>query len=162
MLKYSKMWIFAIKDCNESSDHNVPVKEKMCYLVLITKNQKERCNLNYQPLIDKTEKRLNQWLRALSLRGRVLLMKAEDLSRLMYVTQSVPLDPKLGKRVDQLLFNFVWKRSIHYIRKSVVMNTYDKGGFNALGFSTLSYTFKINRRKQLRKTPVSLWNFIPN
>ncbi len=79
------------------------MKDKICYLgVLITKDQKERCNLNYQSFIDKTEKRFNQWLqRDLSLRGRVLLTKAEGLSRLIYVAQSVPLDPKLGKSVDQ-------------------------------------------------------------
>ncbi len=83
-------------------------------------------------------------------------------SRLIYVAQSVPLDPKLGKSVDLLLFHFVWKRSIHYIRKSVVMNTYDKGGLNFWDFSTLSYTFMINCLKQFRKNPVSLWNFILN
>ncbi len=126
------------------------MKEKKCYLgVLIAKDQKEICNLNFQPLIDKTEKRFNS--------GDLSL-----ISRLIYVTQSVPLDPKLGKSVDLLLFHFVWKRSIHYIRKSVVMNTYDKGGLNFWDFSTLSYTFMINWLKQFRKNPVSLWNFILN
>ncbi len=37
-------------------------------------------------------------------RSRVLLTKAEGLSRLIYVAQSVHLDPKLGISVDQLLF----------------------------------------------------------
>lgn len=163
-LNIKKCELFAIKDCNESSVQNIPVKERICYLgVLITKDPKERCNLNYQPLIDKTEKRFNQWLqRDLSLKGRVLLTKAEGLSRLIYVAQSVPMDPKLGTRVDKLLFNFVWKRSIHYIRKSVVMNTYDKGGLNFLDFCTLSYTLKINWLKQFRKKPGSIWNFISN
>ncbi len=115
MLKYSKVWTSSHK----SSVHNIPVKEKNCYPgVLITKDQKERCNLNYHPLVDKTQKRFNVWLQKdLSLRGRVLLTKT--LSRLIYVAQSVHLDPKLGQSVDQLLFNFLWKRSIHYIRESV-------------------------------------------
>jgi len=86
------------------------VKEKNCYLgVLITKDQKERCNLNYHPLVDKTQKRFQQWLQKdLSLRDRVLLTKAEALSRLIYVAQSVHLDPKLGQSVDQLLFNTLY------------------------------------------------------
>ncbi len=102
-LNIQKCELLAIKDSNKSSVHNIPVKEKMCYLgVLITKDQKERCNLNYHPLVDKTQKRFNQWLqRDLSLRDRVLLTKAEGLSRLIYVTQSVHLDPKLGKSVEK-------------------------------------------------------------
>ncbi len=115
-LNMQKCELLAIKYSNKSSVHNIPVKEKMCYLgVLITKDQKERCNLNYHPLVDKTQKRFNQWLqRDLSLRDRVLLTKAEGLSRLIYVTQSVHLDPKLGKSVDQLLFNFFYG-SVQYI-----------------------------------------------
>ncbi len=83
-----------------------------------------------RPVIDKTQKIFNEWLqRDLSLGARVLLTKAEGLSKLIYVAPSVPLDPKLCKSVDQLLFHFLWKRSIHYIIKSVIMNTYDKGVF---------------------------------
>lgn len=61
-----------------------------------------------------------------------------------------------------MLFNFVWKNKTHYIKKSVIMNTYDKGGLNFLDFQTLNSTFKINWLKQFIKNPSSIWNFIPN
>ncbi len=75
-LNIQKCELLAIKDYNKSSVHNIPEKENNYYLgVLITKDQKEICNLNYHPLIDKTQKRFNQWLqRDLPLRGRVLLV----------------------------------------------------------------------------------------
>ncbi len=56
-LNIQKCELLAIKDSNKSSVHNIPVKETMCYLaVLITKDQKERCNLNYIPLLIKHRK----------------------------------------------------------------------------------------------------------
>ena len=61
-----------------------------------------------------------------------------------------------------MLFNFIWRNKSHYIKNAVVMNPYDNGGLNFLDFSTLNYTFKINRLKQFIKNPFSIWNFIPN
>lgn len=102
------------------------------------------------------------WLhRDLSLKGRTLLSKAEGLSCLAYSATSLYVDAQTSKTVDQCLFNFLWKNKKHYIRKSVVMNSYEKGGLNFISFSTLNYTFKINWIKQHLKNPTSLWNFIP-
>lgn len=163
-LNIQRCELLAIKHCNDLLIHDIHVREKVCYLgIQIVKDQKERCTFNFQPLTDKVQKRFKQWLqRDLFLRGRVLFTKAEGLSRLIYAAQSVHLEPKLGKIIDQTLFNFLWKNSIHYIRKSVIMNTSEKGDLNFLDFSTLNYSFKINWLKQFRKNPVSLWNFIPN
>jgi hypothetical protein len=43
-------------------------------------------------------------------------------SRLPYAAQSQHLDNKMGKSVDQMLFNIIRKNRTRYIRKSVVMN----------------------------------------
>lgn len=97
-----------------------------------------------------------------SLKGRVLLSKAEGISRLTYAAQSLHLDNKIGKAVDQMLFNFIWKNRTHYIRKSVVINTYEYGGLNYFDFPTLNNMFKINWAKHFLKNPNSIWNFIPH
>lgn len=57
---------------------NIPVKEKNYLGVLITKDQKERCNLNYQCLIDKTEKDLSSGYTDLSVRGHKSRRPFED------------------------------------------------------------------------------------
>lgn len=140
-LNVQKCELLAIKNCNDSFIRGIPVKEKVCYLgVYIVKDQNERCIFNFQPLTDKIQKRFNQWLqRDLSLRGRVLLTKAEGLSRLIYAAQSVHLESK------PILFKFLWINSIHYIRKSVVMNISEKGGLNSLCFP-FNPKFLINTR----------------
>jgi len=48
---------------------------------------------------------------------------------------------------------------VHYIRKSVVVNSLKNGGLDFLDFSTLNNTLKINWLKFCLNKP-SLWNFI--
>ncbi len=49
-----------------------------------------------------------------------------------------------------------------YVKKSVIMNTYEYGGLNFLDFSSLNNTFKVNWISQFLCNPSSIWNFIPN
>ena len=51
---------------------------------------------------------------------------------------------------------------MHYVKKSVIMNPFERGGLNVLDFTTLNNTFKINWIKHFLNNPSSTWNFIPN
>jgi len=151
-----------VNNCSASVVCNIPVRDSVTYLgVHITKDRKARGKLNFSPLIEKTQMVFNRWLqRDLSLKGRVLITKAEGISRLTYAAQSLHVDNSFCKSVDKMLFNFLWKNKTHYIRKSVVLNSYNKGGLNFIDFSSLNNTFKINWIKQYLKNPTSIWNFI--
>ncbi len=123
-LNISKYELLSIMDCTISSICNILVKEKVVYLgIVITKNESTRCNDNFIPIVEKPRKKLNQ--RNISLKGRVLLTKAEGLSRLTYAALALHLEKKICKMLDNLLFNFVWRNHTHYIKKTVVMNTYE-------------------------------------
>ncbi len=163
-LNINKCELMSIKHCGVSSICNIPVKDQVTYLgIVINKDQKTRCKLNFDPLIVKSQKKFNSWLqRDLSVRGRILLSKAEGLSRLTYAALSLELDKGTLKKVDSMLNKFVWKNKIHYIRKSVLMNPTKQGGLDFLDFTTLNNTFKINWLKNFLKNPFSLWNIIPN
>uniref|UniRef100_A0A3Q3BIJ9 Reverse transcriptase domain-containing protein n=1 Tax=Kryptolebias marmoratus TaxID=37003 RepID=A0A3Q3BIJ9_KRYMA len=163
-LNIKKCELLAIKHCDISSICGIPVKDSVNYLgICITKDKDSRCPLNFNSIIDRTQKKLNQWLqRDLSLRGRILLTKAEGLSRLTYAALSLDVNKKVSKDINKMLFNFIWKNKKHYIKKSVIMNSYEKGGLNFLDFDTLNNTFKINWLKQFIRNPFSIWNFIPN
>lgn len=118
-LNISKWELLYIMDCTVSSIYNIPVKEKVVYLgIVITKNESSRCNDNFIPIVEKTRKKLNQWLqRNISLKGRVLLTKAEGLSRLTYAALALHLENNICKMIDNLLFNFVWRNHIITLRK---------------------------------------------
>ena len=79
--------LLALKNCIASSISNIPVKDSVTYLgIKINKNQNARCSLNFDPIIGKVQKKLYSWLqRDLSIRGRILLTKAEGISHLTYV-----------------------------------------------------------------------------
>uniref|UniRef100_A0A8C7XZI9 Reverse transcriptase domain-containing protein n=1 Tax=Oryzias sinensis TaxID=183150 RepID=A0A8C7XZI9_9TELE len=162
-LNVNKCELMAIKECAATTLYNLPVKSEVKYLgILITKDQQARSSLNFNPIIEKTQRKLNQWLsRDLSLRGRILLSKAEGISRLTYAALALHVDDEIIKEIDKMLFNFIWKNRTHYLRKNVLMNSYDKGGLNFLDFYTLNNTFKINWLKQLFRNPSSIWNTIP-
>ncbi len=62
-LNISKCELLSIMDCTVSSIYNILVKEKVVYLgIVITKNESTRCNDNFIPIVEKTRKKLNQWL----------------------------------------------------------------------------------------------------
>uniref|UniRef100_A0A8C6NIX7 Reverse transcriptase domain-containing protein n=1 Tax=Nothobranchius furzeri TaxID=105023 RepID=A0A8C6NIX7_NOTFU len=137
-LNLKKCELLAIKDCPANTVCNICVKQEVTYLgLLISKDQKSRCSLNFTPIIQKTLKKFNRWMqRDLSLKASVLITKAEGLSRLTYAALTLRLDKEIGKDIDRILFNFIWKNRTHYIRKTVVMNKYESGGLNVLDFST--------------------------
>lgn len=60
------------------------------------------------------------WLmRDLSLSGRALLAKAEGISRSVYVSLSLEMPPAIYRKLDQAVFNFIWKKKCHYIQKQI-------------------------------------------
>lgn len=89
-------------NCSESLICNIPVRESVTYLgIKIIKDDKSRCISNFLPIIEKTKKMMNHWLqRDLSIKGRVLLTKAEGISRLSYTAQSISVDKHTNKLID--------------------------------------------------------------
>uniref|UniRef100_A0A3P9L5I7 Reverse transcriptase domain-containing protein n=1 Tax=Oryzias latipes TaxID=8090 RepID=A0A3P9L5I7_ORYLA len=163
-LNINKCELLPISECDHSVLHGIPVKSQITYLgIMISKNTEDRCNLNFNPIIEKTKKRFNRWLqRDITLRGRTLLSKAEGISRLTYPALALNVNTSTCKTVDKMLYKFIWKNKTHYIKDKVLLNTIDAGGLNVLDFTTLNYTFKINWIKKFLSNPDSLWNFIPN
>ncbi len=149
-LNMNKCELLSLKQCDLPSICGIPIKNEVTYLgIKIVKDEERRCELNFSPVIDKTKKKLNHWLlRDLSLRGRVLITKAEGISRLTYTALSLAVNDNICKTIDNMLFNLLWKNKTYYIKKSVIMNTTENGGLNFLNFTTLNYTFKINWIKQ--------------
>ncbi len=99
----------SLKQCDLPSICGIPIKNEVTYLgIKIVKDEERRCELNFSPVIDKTKKKFNQWLlRDLSLRGRVLITKAESISRLTYSALSLAVNNNICKTIDNMLFNFL-------------------------------------------------------
>lgn len=144
-LNLSKCDLLPIKTCNDGQISGIPVKSKVKYLgVFIVKDQISRMNENLVPLISLVQQKCNLWRqRDLTITGRVLLSKAEGLSRLVYASSALEVLKYICTKIDKTLFDFIWKRKSHLIRKNVMINKLSNGGFNVLDFHTLNSTFKI-------------------
>ena len=75
---------------------------------------------------------------------RVLLSKAEGLSRLVYPALSLYVDRKTCAAIDSLLFKFVWRNRTEYVKRKTLIRQYSEGGLNVLDFQTINSIFKIN------------------
>ncbi|CDQ93629.1 unnamed protein product [Oncorhynchus mykiss] len=164
-ININKSVLFPLKDCVLQEVYGIPIKDKVTYLgIVICKDEKQRSELNF---IEKTKKKLNLWLmRGISLHGRVLLSKAEGLSRsgypdLFYVSLSFDLHPKIVKDFDKILYHFIWRNKPHYLRKDILTNTQEQGGLEVLDFNTLNNTFKIHWILKYVKNQNSILNVFP-
>jgi hypothetical protein len=125
-LNLKKCELLFLEESDSSQVCNIPIKDKITYLGIHIMKNEERCCVNFNLISDKTKKKLNQWLqRDLSLKGRVLLTKAEGFSCLTYAAIPLFVNKKLCNSIDKLLFHFFGKNKTHYVKKSVIMNTFD-------------------------------------
>ncbi len=131
--------------------------------IKISKNTDTMVNLNCIPVIEKMRMRYNSWLvRDLSIQGRILLSKAEGLSRAAYLFSSLSAPKDICSQMDKILFNFIWKNKPHKIKKSVLVNKLPDGGLNVLNFTIFNQIKKINCLKNFKKNQTSIFNIVIN
>lgn len=159
-----KCEILCLYKTNASSICNISIKKNVKYLgIHICFNSEERQQQNFEPKVKKTQQILNMWLqRDLSIYGRVLLSKAEGISRLIDPALSLFVKDSTSANINKSLTNFIWKNKHHYLKRNVLTGPRSEGGIEMLDFSDLNNTFKIKWLQECIKKPKSIWYFIPN
>ena len=109
-------------ECDETSIDNVPIKNVVKYLgIHMTRNLLVKQHLNFNERIKKTRNIFNLWLqRDLTLYGRVLLSKAEGLSRFVYPSLSLFVNDSTANVINKLFLDFIWKNKLHKLKKAVL------------------------------------------
>ena len=100
-LNKSKCEILCLYQTEEEKFFNIPVKKCVKYLgIHICKDHKERQQLNFSSKLKKTKTILNLWLqRDISILGRILLTKAEGISRFGLFPLDIVSQTKLGNYI---------------------------------------------------------------
>lgn len=163
-LNKEKCEILCLYGTDVSSICDISVKKSVKYLgIHVCHNSEERQQQNFGPKIKKTQQILNMWLqRDISLFGRVLLSKAEGISRLVYPALSLYVKDSTSAEINKLLTNFTLKNKHHYLKKNVLTGPKEEGGIEMLDFFDLNYTFKVKWLQECITKPNSLWYYIPN
>ena len=100
---------------------------------------------NYIGKIDKLQSRLNPWLqKGLTPYGKVYLVKSVALSQLTYAMSVLPQPkPDLIKRIEDIIFQFIWGKKRARVKKDILKREYKKGGLKVPDVQTVSKSLKI-------------------
>ncbi len=66
------------------------------------------------------------------------------------------------KDLEKILYDFIWKRKTHYLRKYILNNSKEFGGLEVLHFKDLNEVFKIKWIIEYIKNKDTVWHIFPN
>ena len=82
-----------------------------------------------------------QWRhRKLTLMGKIVVIKSYALPKLIYPLTSLPNPPKETiKRVEKMMYDFIWDAKPDKIKQEILTSDYDKGGLRMINIEKKSY-----------------------
>ena len=84
--------------------------------------------LNWERIVEKTKFMLNRWKgRDLSLMGRLMIVKAQGISQIQYLASNIIMPQIYVKKINRLLYNFIWKGP-DKMKRNIVKRGIKQGG----------------------------------
>ena len=115
--------------------------------------------LNFTPILNKCEKFLYQWKRRRwTPLGKITVVKTFILSSFNHIFSSLPItDNILVKKLNNLLYSFVWDNKPDKVNRKLITNSYINGGLNMVDIDIFIKCQKVAWVKQLVQTPNAPW-----
>ena len=108
---------------------------------------------NWDPRIESVSKCLASWrMRSLSYDGRGLVANALALSRIWYVASLICMPQRVLSDLNRILFNFFWAGKRDLVRRDVVVQKKESGGFSVVSISLKVHTLLIQWVKRFRES----------
>ena len=106
--------------------------------------------LNFMPRLTSILQVLNIWKqRSLSLKGRVTILKALIIPKMLYVASNMPVTENVVEKMNHLISDFIWNSKRPKIKNNVIIQTIDKGGIKVPDFTSMVKASKIAWLKRL-------------
>ena len=134
--KTKAMWIETMKNSSEK-----PLGLEWCLTVknlgvIFSCNQKVIFSQNFQEKLDKIQKVINIWnMRGLSSFGRMTIVKTLLIPKFLYVSSIIQTPMEIIKRMERMIFKFLWKGPDKVTQNSVI-NSIKNGGWNLIDIET--------------------------
>ena len=146
--KTEALWIGSLRDSNISFPLNKPItwaREKVFALgVWFSTGEMNFISSNIQEKIDKLKKIIGSWsARRLTLLGKITVLKSLAVSQLVYVLASLPTIHGALKEINSLLYEFLWDAKNDKIKRSEMINDYDKGGLKMIDIESFNKSLKL-------------------
>jgi hypothetical protein len=164
LLHTNQTRIFRIRYMGKVMDIK-PIKEVKICGVWYCNNLDREYNLNIAEKISKMGSILKSWKnRNLTYEGKILITKTFGLSQLIYILQCYEINAESIKKMEQLIFGFLWlgsrsdkEKGVDRIKRSVLKNDYCGGGLNITDVECLNKSLKLKQfiRASKSKHPIT-------
>ena len=113
---------------------------------------------NFQDKIDSMKKLTNIWSsRGLSVYGKVAIIKSHLISKLVYTSSSLLTPSHVIKKVNHIIYNFLWNGKDKVTRLSAIDN-YEAGGVKMIDIDSLIKALRLAWSKQIFMVMVMVMN----
>ena len=86
--------------------------------------------------------------RNLTLLGKIAILKSLVVSQIVYLLSSLPSPPgSVIKEINCLLYDFLWDSKGDKIKRTEMINEYNKGGLKMIDLQSLNESVKIKWMK---------------
>ena len=147
--KTEAMWIGSLQNCQEE---HVGVKWKKCVKFLgifITYDVQLLVEYNFKQRLKKIKNTINLWkLRGLSIHGKISIIKAILLPKLLYQSSVLYTPPEIIKEFNSLVFHFLWNGKDKVTRRSTYA-PYSQGGLKMIDFESMIKALRLSWLKRI-------------
>ena len=147
--KTEAMWIGSLRSCQ---DQPLGVKWQTCVKFLgiyITYDIKLLVEKNFKQRLKKIENVINIWkVRGLSIHGKVTIIKAFLLSKMIYPSSVLTTPHEIIKEFNRLVFHFLWNGKDKVTRRSTYAS-YDSGGVNMVDYENIVKALRLSLLKRI-------------
>jgi hypothetical protein len=161
--KTQRMWVGKLKNCKDKIKgikwENKPIKALGIYFG----HDIDKCDeLNWEGKINQMKKILISWeKRNLTIIGKILIIKSLILPKFTFIASSCTVPERYTKEIESCCFKFIWKGKPDKIKRSVLINTYEKGGLNMVGIDSYFKSLKTSWVSRLTNNNLANWKVIP-
>ena len=104
---------------------------------------------NFIERLDSVKKLINIWSsRGLSLYGKVTIIKSLIILKFVYISSLLPVPKEILKKLNQLIFNFLWKGLDKVTRLSTI-NEYENGGLKMIDLESMIKSLRLAWLKRI-------------
>ena len=89
--------------------------------------------------MERVKNILSSWsARRLTLLGKITIIKALAVSQIVHVLTSLPTHQGALKEIDTLLCDFLWESKGDKLKRTQMINDYDKGGLKMIDIQSFN------------------------
>ena len=162
--KTEGMWLGANKNnLEEPLDITWPKDPILALGIHFSYDEEAAFQKNFEQKLSSMTSLLNLWYpRNLTLHGRIVILKALALSKLIYNTAVLPVTSTFIQNVNKVISQFVWRKKNPKIKQTTMIGPRAKGGLGMPDFDAINNALKATWIRRLDNGyPSASWTHIP-